>query len=209
MVRIFGRQDPGASHGTPSEGDRATQCSACGREVGGDPLFARFKVCPFCGFHHSLSAYERISLLADPGSFKETLANLYPTDPLGFVDRVPYAQRLEEARQKTGLADAAVTGTALIEGQAAVLIVLDFRFLGGSMGSVVGEKVASACELAIKKKTPLVAVTCSGGARMQEGMLSLAQMAKTSAAVERVHAAGVPFFVLLCRPLRTMRSCRR
>lgn len=165
-----------------------------------DALFVRYRVCSQCGRHHLLSARERIALLADPGSFKETNANLYPTDPLGFIDRVPYPQRLEEARRKTGLADAAVTGTCRIDGHSAVLAVMDFRFLGGSMGSVVGEKIAAACELAAKRRVPLVAVTCSGGARMQEGVLALAQMAKTSAAVQRLRARGVPFLVLLTHP---------
>ncbi len=199
MVRLFGRPESGPADDAASQ-PTVQPCEDCGSDLSGDSLFARFKVCSHCGRHYTLSAHERIALLADPGSFKEVLANLYPTDPLGFVDRVPYRERLEEARRKTGLADAAVTGTCRIEGQAAVLAVLDFRFLGGSMGSVVGEKIVAACELAVKKRLPLVAVTCSGGARMQEGMLSLAQMAKTSAAVQQLHTKRVPYIVLFANP---------
>jgi acyl-CoA carboxylase subunit beta len=200
MVRIFGRQHSGEPEAGSESAGSPLLCDKCGKDYANDPQYSRLKVCPQCGHHHPLTAYERISILADPGTFKETLAGMYPTDPLGFVDKLPYSQRLEEARRKTGLADAAVTGSCQIEGQAAMLAVLDFRFLGGSMGSVVGEKIAAACELAIKRRIPLVAVTCSGGARMQEGMLSLAQMAKTAAAVERLHASRIPFFVILCHP---------
>jgi acyl-CoA carboxylase subunit beta len=139
-------------------------------------------------------------MLADPGTFRQTNVNLYPTDPLGFVDRVPYSQRLEDARRRTGLADAIVTGTCRIDGHDAVLAVMDFGFLGGSMGSVVGEKVAAAAELSDRRRVPLVAVTSSGGARMQEGMLALAQMGKTAAAVQRLHAKGLPFIVLMAHP---------
>ncbi|HEX9014786.1 MAG TPA: carboxyl transferase domain-containing protein, partial [Chloroflexota bacterium] len=149
MARILGhwRQGEPASGEPDSEPPHRT-CAGCGADLSNDSLFSRYKVCSACGWHHPLTARERIELLADPGSFKETQARLYPTDPLGFVDRVPYAQRLIEARRKTGLADAVVTGTCGIDGQNAVVAVLDFEFLGGSMGSVVGEKVASACELA-------------------------------------------------------------
>ena len=148
--------------------------------------------------HSRLASASRF--FADPGSFKETHATLSSADPLGFVDRVPYSQRLRDAKRKTGLADAIITGSCRIEGQDAILVVLEFEFLGGSMGSVVGEKVAAACELAARKRQPLVAVTRSGGARMQEGMLALAQMAKTSAAVARLHSRGVPFVVLFTHP---------
>ena len=200
MPRLFGRPSVGEAGQDWASQPEIQICEGCGSDLAADALYARFRVCSACGRHYSLSAHERIDLLADAGSFKETLSNLCSTDPLGFVDRVPYRERLEEARRKTGLADAVVTGLCRIEGQPAVLAVMDFRFLGGSMGSVVGEKIAAACEMAIKKRQPLVAVTCSGGARMQEGMLSLAQMAKTAAAVQRLHAKRVPFIVLLANP---------
>ncbi len=201
MARLFrprqpGKEAPSGEADTPPE----VRCEGCGVLLTGDPLFTRYKVCSHCGHHHLLSARERIALLADPATFRETNARLHPTDPLSFVDRVPYPQRLEEARQKTGLVEAVVTGSCQIEGRGAILAVMDFRFLGGSMGSVVGEKVAAACELAATKRLPLVAVTASGGARMQEGMLSLAQMAKTSAAAQRLHSRGIPFIVLFTHP---------
>ncbi len=201
MARLFDHVRHGEEDRQETDGSKAEPvCEGCGSSLAGDELFARCRVCSHCGRHYSVSARDRIAMLADGGSFKETLSNLYPTDPLGFVDRIPYSQRLEEARKKTGLADAIVTGVCRIDGQNAVLAVLDFKFLGGSMGSVVGEKVASACELAARKRLPLVAVTCSGGARMQEGMLALAQMAKTSAAVARLHSKGMPFVVLFTNP---------
>ncbi|MCL4368118.1 MAG: acetyl-CoA carboxylase carboxyl transferase subunit beta, partial [Actinobacteria bacterium] len=201
MARLFDHIRHGEEDRQETDGSKAEPvCEGCGSSLAGDELFARCRVCSHCGRHYSVSARDRIAMLADSGTFKETLSNLYPTDPLGFVDRMPYSQRLEEARKKTGLADAIVTGVCRIDGQNAVLAVLDFGFLGGSMGSVVGEKVASACELAARKHFPLVAVTCSGGARMQEGMLALAQMAKTSAAVARLHSKGMPFVVLFAHP---------
>jgi len=201
MARLFGqRERQKEASGTSTPPLPEAVCEGCNRPLGDDALFARYRVCSQCGRHHLLSARERIAITADPGTFRETLADLYPTDPLSFVDRVPYANRLEEARRKTGLADAVLTGVCRIDGRDAVLAVLDFRFLGGSMGSVVGEKVAAACELAVKRRLPLVAITCSGGARMQEGMLALAQMAKTSAAVERLHDRGIPFVVLMAHP---------
>lgn len=201
MARLFDHLRHGEE--ARQEADRAEAeptCEGCGFSLASDDLFTRCRVCSHCGRHHPVSARDRIAMLADTGSFRETLSNLYPTDPLGFVDRMPYSQRLEEARKKTGLADAIVTGVCRIDGQNAVLAVLDFNFLGGSMGSVVGEKVAAACELAVRKRFPLVAVTCSGGARMQEGMLALAQMAKTSAAVAKLHSKGMPFVVLFAHP---------
>jgi len=200
MPKLFGWKSDGETDHTPVQQPTIQSCDGCGGDLSRDPLYSCFRVCSTCGYHFALSAHERIALLADDGSFKETLAGLCSTDPLGFVDRVPYRDRLEDARRRTGLADAIVTGFCHIEGQPAVLAAMDFRFMGGSMGSVVGEKVAAACELAAKKRVPLVAVTCSGGARMQEGMLSLAQMAKTAAAVRRLHAKRVPYIVLLANP---------
>lgn len=197
MARLFHQQQK--SDEVPDRPPEPS-CDGCGRPVGSDPLYSRYRVCSQCGKHHLLSAHERIALLADADSFKETRGNLRPTDPLEFVDKVPYTERLAEARRKTGLADAVLTGRCRIEGRSVILAVMDFRFLGGSMGSVVGEKIAAACELAVRRRTPLVVVTSSGGARMQEGMLALAQMAKTSAAVERLHSKGVPFIAVMAHP---------
>ncbi|HUY99959.1 MAG TPA: acetyl-CoA carboxylase carboxyltransferase subunit alpha/beta [Thermomicrobiaceae bacterium] len=143
---------------------------------------------------------QRIDLLVDPGSFEEFNHHLVSVDPLVFSDRVPYRRRVLQARERTGLTEAVVTGTARILGQPLVVAVLDFRFLGGSMGSVVGEKVTLAFERAAEKHVPIVTVAASGGARMQEGMLSLVQMAKTAAAAKRAHDSHVPFISVLTNP---------
>src|SRR5205823_9922910 len=142
------------------------------------PGYERLRVCDRCGHHFPLPAIERIAQLVDEGSFHETNSRLVSVDPLAFADRVPYRQRLKDARKRTGLLDAVVTGTGQIAGHRVVLAVVDFGFLGGSMGSVVGEKITLAFELALEQKLPIITVTSSGGARMQEGMLSLMQMAK-------------------------------
>ncbi|MBI2863730.1 MAG: acetyl-CoA carboxylase carboxyltransferase subunit beta [Chloroflexi bacterium] len=180
--------------------DMPSSCPSCKAEIGESEKYRRLKVCEVCGHHFSLSARERIELLVDPGSFKETNRSLTSVDPLSFSDRIPYRARLKEAQKKTGLTDAVVTGTCHVAGIPAVIAVLDFEFLGGSMGSVVGEKIARAFELAVKKKLPIVTVATSGGARMQEGMLSLMQMAKTAAAVKRLHVAKLPFVSILANP---------
>ncbi|MCC6626100.1 MAG: acetyl-CoA carboxylase carboxyl transferase subunit beta, partial [Chloroflexi bacterium] len=175
-------------------------CPACRQPI---PLSAdawRLRLCPTCGHHHTLGAAERVASLVDPGSFVETNRELVSADPLMFADTRSYPERLAEAQEKTGLAEAVLTGTARISGHGCVLIVCDFNFLGGSMGSVVGEKVALALELAADRRLPCIAVCASGGARMQEGMLSLVQMAKTSAAAVRLHGVRVPFVSVLTNP---------
>lgn len=175
-------------------------CARCAAALDGDELYERLRVCPACGHHYPLGARERIAALADPGSFRETHAELVSVDPLAFHDRLPYRERLDEAQRKTGLSEAVVTGTLRLGGRPAVIAVLDFEFLGGSMNSVVGEKVALAMELALRQRWPMLAVVGSGGARMQEGMLSLMQMAKTAAAAQRLHAAHLPYIVVLTHP---------
>jgi acetyl-CoA carboxylase carboxyl transferase subunit beta len=157
-------------------------------------------VCDACEHHLTMGATARIASLVDPASFEETSGNLASADPLTFADTRPYPERLAEAQGRTGLREAVVTGMATIGGHACVLIVCDFNFLGGSMGSVVGEKVALALEMAAERRLPCVAICSSGGARMQEGMLSLVQMAKTSAAAVRLHQARVPFVAVLTHP---------
>ena len=176
------------------------RCLFCGADLSASELYKRYRVCDSCRFHYSLSARERIDLLVDAGSFNETNRSLVSLDPLSFSDKVSYRRRIFEAQRRTGLTDAAVTGICAISGQPAVIMVLDFSFMGGSMGCVVGEKVALAFELAVKKKLPVVAVVSSGGARMQEGILSLMQMAKTVAAAKRLHAAKLPFLSVLTNP---------
>jgi acetyl-CoA carboxylase carboxyl transferase subunit beta len=175
-------------------------CPRCSGPLEGAELYERLRVCPHCRRHFTLGARERIAALADPGSFRETHPELISVDPLEFRDRMPYRDRLLDAQARTGLHEAAVTGTIRIGGRAAVVAVLDFEFLGGSMGSVVGEKVALAIELAVKQRLPIITVVGSGGARMQEGILSLMQMAKTSAAVARLHAARLPYVSVLTHP---------
>jgi len=170
-----------------------------------DMIFARtveenLGVCPECQYHFRLGARKRIEQLSDEGSFEEMLENYQPVDSLGFVDSQSYKSRLHQYQKKTGLADAVVMGKAFIKGRPIILAALDPDFMMGSMGSVVGEKIASSAESALERGLPLVVVSCSGGARMQEGVLSLAQMAKTSAAIARLHEGGGLFISLLADP---------
>jgi acetyl-CoA carboxylase carboxyl transferase subunit beta len=175
-------------------------CPSCDSHYREDELERNLGVCPQCGHHFPLSARERIEQLTDPGSFSEEDSDLRSADPLGFFDLRPYAERLAEAELKTGEGDAIVTGRADIESEACQLSVMDFGFMGGSMGSVVGEKFARACDQAIERRVPLVSVTGSGGARMQEGILSLMQLPKTVCAVEDLHDAGVALINVLAHP---------
>lgn len=179
----------------------AVKCPGC-KEI----LFRRahernFKVCPRCNHHFRLTAYERIALLVDPGSFVETDADITSVDPLSFVSQgQSYAEKVAQEREKVGLNEAVVIGYAAIENRPLALAVMDFRFIGGSMGSVVGEKITRAIELGIEHHIPVLIASASGGARMQEGLYSLMQMAKTSAALARLSAAGLPYFSLLTDP---------
>jgi acetyl-CoA carboxylase carboxyl transferase subunit beta len=158
------------------------------------------RVCPNCGHHFRLSAHARLELLLDGGSFQELDAGLTSEDPLEFVDSKPYPDRLAAAQMATGLQDAAIRGTGTIEGTRVSICVMDFGFMGGSMGAVVGEKVTRAVEQALDERIPLIVVSASGGARMQEGTLALMQLAKTVAALERLRAAGVPYISLMSDP---------
>ena len=158
------------------------------------------RVCPKCHYPFRISAHERIALLADPGSFEERDLALETMDPLGFKDTKKYRDRVRAAAQKTGTGEAVVTGVGRIGDQPAVLCAFEFGFLGGSMGSVVGEKLARAIELASVRQLPVVIVSASGGARMQEGILSLMQMAKTSAALHRLAERRLPFISVLTDP---------
>jgi acetyl-CoA carboxylase carboxyl transferase subunit beta len=158
------------------------------------------RVCPKCRYPFRISARERIALLTDTHTFEEHQTGITSADPLRFKDSKKYPDRVKAARQKTSLEDAVVTGVARIGGYPTVLCVFEFSFLGGSMGSVVGEKLTRAIELAIDKHLPVIIVSASGGARMQEGILSLMQMAKTSAALQRLSAAGLPYLSILTDP---------
>ncbi|MDP8923670.1 MAG: acetyl-CoA carboxylase carboxyl transferase subunit beta [Chloroflexota bacterium] len=185
---------------SPSRSTEPSTCSRCRAELSGQALFLRFGVCQVCRRHYPLSARRRLELLVDAGSFRETGQGLTTSDPLEFSDRLPYLERLTRAREQTGAEESVITGIGSINGRAAVLVVSEFEFLGGSMGTVMGEKVALAFDLAAARRLPLIAVTASGGARMQEGMLSLVQMANTAAAAMRLKQAGVPFVSILTDP---------
>ena len=175
-------------------------CLVCGSALAGSAQYVRFRVCGRCGFHYSMNARERVESLADPGSFREINRSITSLDPLSFSSKVSYKQRIFRDQRRTGLTEAAVTGTCAIGGSPAMLIVLDFGFMGGSMGCVVGEKVALALERASRNLLPVIAIVTSGGARIQEGVLSLMQMAKTSIASGRLHARGLPFISVLANP---------
>ena len=176
------------------------RCPECG-----DMLFRKVveeaqHVCPNCQYHFRIGARARIDLLVDPGSFEERYTGVEPTDPLRFTDKKPYKDRLKAEQNKTGNADAVVCGKAFIKGRPIMMAVMDPEFMMGSMGSVVGEKITRTIEDAVDEKLPLLIVSCSGGARMQESALSLMQMAKTSAALARLDDANQVFISLLADP---------
>lgn len=177
-----------------------SECFVCDADLTESNVYKRLRVCPSCRYHYAISARRQIAALADDGTFKESSKWIQSLDPLEFSPRISYRVRLLQDQTRTGLTEAAVTGTCSIGGTEAVVIVLDFGFLGGSMGLVVGEKVALALELAARKKLPAVAVITSGGARIQEGVLSLTQMAKTVIAVNGLRKKGVPLISVLGNP---------
>jgi acetyl-CoA carboxylase carboxyl transferase beta subunit len=185
-----------------SDGGRGdpNTCPSCRSHYREDELRASLRVCPQCGHHFPMPARERIELLVDPGSFDEEAADLRSADPLAFFDLRPYAERLAEAELETGLGEAIVIGSAALDGYPFELAVMDFSFMGGSMGSAVGEKFTLACESAAERRVPLVSVTASGGARMQEGILSLMQLPKTVCAVCDLHDAGGAMFSVMAHP---------
>ena len=176
------------------------RCLACNAPLEEQELYREYGICPECRFHYSITARRRIQLLVDPKSFKEKYRNISSLDPLSFKGKVPYRNRLFRDQRRTGLTEAAVVGYCRIGGVRTVLVLLDFSFMGGSMGCVVGEKVALAFELASSKRLPIVALVSSGGVRIQEGLLSLMQMAKTATTVNRLHELGVPYIGVLANP---------
>ncbi len=177
-----------------------TKCPACLETIIGKDWEEGLKVCPNCQHHERLTACERLAHLLDEGSFVEHDVELTSGDPLGFVDSKPYPQRLEEARSKTGLNEAVVAGLGRIHGRPVSIAVMDMNFVGGSMGCVVGEKIARALERGLEAGVPVVLVCGSGGARMQEGALSLLQMAKTAAVAARLAEVGLPLITVLTDP---------
>lgn len=176
------------------------KCSRCHEMIHAQELEENLNCCPKCDFHYRISVDLRIDLLADKGSFQEMYGNIESSDPLNFEDTLSYQERLKEAKEKSGKTDAIVVGTCTMDGQAVALGVMDFSFMGGSMGSVVGERLTLLIEYAIAHRLPLVVVSASGGARMQESILSLMQMAKTSAALAKLDEAGLPYISLLTNP---------
>ncbi len=175
------------------------KCPGCGEILYRERLAQNLNVCPTCGHHLRISADAYVSVLLDSATFEELDAGLRAADPLEFTDLKPYADRIRAAEAK-GKQEAVVTGTGRLDGIEIGLAVMDFSFIGGSMGSVVGEKIARVARIALERQLPLVIVSASGGARMQEGIFSLMQMAKTSAVLGRLHEAGLPFISVLTHP---------
>ena len=177
-----------------------TKCIHCGAQITNKDLEENLMVCPECDYHFRIGAKERIAQLFDKDSFVEMFTDILPTDPLDFIDTESYKHRLKSAKEKTDLNEAVITGIGKIEGYEVASAIMDFGFMGGSMGSVVGEKVALIMEKAIEKNLPMLAITSSGGARMQESALSLMQMAKTSCACAKMDDAKVLYICLLTEP---------
>jgi acetyl-CoA carboxylase carboxyl transferase beta subunit len=184
----------------PSPSKHPNTCPSCASHYRDDELEQALWVCRQCGHHFAMSARARIAHIADAGSFTEEAAEVRSEDPLSFFDLRPYAERLAEAELATQLGEAMVIGQATIGGLGCELAVMDFRFLGGSMGSAVGEKFSRACDSAAERRVPLISVSASGGARMQEGILALMQLPKTVCAVEDLHEAGSALISVLTHP---------
>lgn len=176
------------------------KCTHCSELIHANELSSNVNCCPKCSYHYRLSAEDRIRLLTDENGFEELFSQIYPKDPLGFVDSEAYIDRLKAAKQKTNRDDALLTGRACLDGREYAIGVLDFTFMGGSMGSVVGERLSRLIEYAIEHQLPLVVVSTSGGARMQESTLSLMQMAKTCAVLAKFHEKGLLFISILTNP---------
>lgn len=176
------------------------KCTHCQELIHSNELEHSQNCCPKCQYHYRLSASERIHTLSDEGTFSPLFCHIQSIDPLQFVDTEPYPQRLAAAQEKSGHTDAVIVGTCTLHGHAIALGVMDFNFMGGSMGSVVGERLTRLIEHALFHRLPLIIVSASGGARMQESVLSLMQMAKTAAALARLHEAGIPYFSVLTNP---------
>jgi acetyl-CoA carboxylase carboxyl transferase subunit beta len=176
------------------------KCDGCKEIIYKKEIEKNLKICPKCNYHFRISARERLKLLVDEGSFVEIDENLSSVDPLHFKDSISYKDRLKENQKKSGLKEAVVSGDALIKGYPVSLAIMDFSFMGGSMGSVVGEKVSRAAERSIEKKQPFISIASSGGARMQEGIFSLMQMAKASASIGKLKDNGILYISILCDP---------
>ena len=176
------------------------KCLGCGEILYAEKLVQNLQVCPSCGHHFRFSPERYVEILIDEGSFQEIDAGVHSEDPLNFKDLKPYKARLKAAEAKAGRKSAVLSGTGTLDGVGVTLAVMDFRFVGGSMGSAVGEKIARAGRCAIERKESLIVVSASGGARMQEGIYSLMQLAKTSASLARLHEAGLPYISVITDP---------
>ena len=195
----FTQKDPTAALEHPV--DIWQVCPKCNAYVFKDEWSANLQVCPKCGYHARLNCRDRIDLLADPGSFREFGADTTPGDPLSFADaKGPYKDKAAEAVRRTGVSESVLTGSASLDGLRVVFAVMDFRFLGGSLGGSTGEKILRAAEHALRFKRPFIMISASGGARMHEGILSLMQMAKTCAAISRLQKADCPYISILTDP---------
>lgn len=201
-MRFFSRDKPKIKIQTTKKDGYSgwLKCTHCDELIHTNELEKNSNCCPKCDYHYRLSAKERIRSLADPDTFIPLFEEIKTTDPLNFIDQEPYPERIKIAQEKSGNNEAAITGTCRINAIPAALGVLDFSFMGGSMGSVVGEKLTLLIEHAIENSLPLVIVSTSGGARMQESTLSLMQMAKTSAALAKLSEKGIPYISILTNP---------
>ena len=201
-MKLFSRSKPKIKvQETKKEGLNGwLKCSHCKELIHLNELEQNLNCCPKCDYHYRIGIKERVSLLADDQSFQELFTDLEPSDPLNFVDTATYKDRLKAAQEKTSRKEGAMVGQCLINGKPCALGIMDFAFMGGSMGTVVGEKLTLLIEHALKEKLPVVIVCASGGARMQESCLSLMQMAKTSAALAKLGQASLPFISILTNP---------
>lgn len=201
-MRLFTRDKPKIKVQTSKKDGFSgwLKCTHCNEMIHADELQRNVNCCPKCDYHYRLSTEERINSLADPGTFQELFTSLKSVDALNFVDTEPYTERLGSAQEKSGHDEAVIAGHCRIQNQPAALGVMNFNFMGGSMGSVVGERLTLLIEYALAEKIPLVIVSTSGGARMQESILSLMQMAKTSAALAKLHEAKLPYISVLANP---------
>jgi acetyl-CoA carboxylase carboxyl transferase subunit beta len=193
-VQVTRREPP------PSAEATGPQCKKCRHALADGELEANLHICPHCGYHHPMPAHSRVALLADSGSVSLIAEELRPADPLGFFDLRPYPERYAEAQRETGLTEAMLAALCTISGHTVALGVMDFRFMGGSMGSVLGERFYRLAQAAVADRRALVIVASSGGARMQEGLFSLMQMAKTVTAARMVGESGLPYIAVLTHP---------
>lgn len=202
MIRFFSRDKPKIKvQSSKKDGFSGwLKCTHCNELIHTNELEKNSNCCPKCDYHYRLSVEERLTLLTDKDTFEELFADIQSTDPLQFVDTEPYPTRIQKAKGSCNRSEAVLTGTCLVDGRKTAMAIFDFNFMGGSMGSAVGERITRLIEHAIVQKLPLVIVSTSGGARMQESTLSLMQMAKTSAALARFEEYGLPYISILTNP---------